>query len=86
MDSAGNVFAPLSPSVIIWNNDIPIRIYSITQTRPINQPGGVNAGLFKVIYHVVNFYVVNKDPTMPTASQITIADSCFNPENIFSIY
>jgi len=45
--------------------DIPINRYNIVQTGPNTQLGGLNNGLFKVIYHVDTEEIVKKDPIMP---------------------
>jgi hypothetical protein len=47
------------------NADIPIRVYSKSQTGAKIQPGGVNEGFCKVAYQVGTFGAVNKEPIMP---------------------
>ena len=66
-------------------NEIPIRKNKITQTRPIKNPDGVKAGLFKNAYQLLIFGVVNNEPTTPANSQIATLAINFNILLLFGI-
>ncbi len=49
------------------NNAKPIKMYKVVQTGPNTQLGGVNQGLFNVVYHVEIAGVVTSPPIPPTS-------------------
>lgn len=55
----------LISSFQIKNNEIPIKMYSIVQTGPKIQFGGLNEGLFKVAYHSGTDCAVNIPAILP---------------------
>jgi len=55
----------------------PIRVYSVTQTGPNSQLGGLKEGLFKNTYQLEMAGVVKSEPTAPAAWQMMIAKTNF---------
>jgi hypothetical protein len=62
----------LTPEIQTKYKEIPINRYNIVHTGPNTQLGGLKLGFISVAYHEDTDEAVNKEPRIPTNSQITI--------------